>query len=483
MSGCIEATLSHIRENIRMLTLNAESLEQALEAGCLLGRLNWINNDGKLEDEALEVALLKKYNGELLSRSKPESLLGEIDWLHVITNAYDSGGHTPLLKKIVNGLVARGSGQNVVVTGSVTKRFLEDITAMIGLEPIQLNGPLAERASALIRLGRRAKYIVLYIHPNDLGAALAARILRREGHRVLFVNHADHVFSYGPGAADTVLEISGWGWNATKRGRMICSQSFLGIPLEASISRSRPPLNGPVISIGGGDKYKPGNNIVNFPTFLQKLLPLIDQKVELIGPKGTECWWQDLIMQHKGQVQFFGTLPYNETQCRLIAASAYLDSFPITGGTAFPQALVAGKVVFGLREQSGGYSLADMLRYSSVEAMTEALVLYLRTGEEPLMQDFVRTRIRQNFSVKSVVDRLNVAASGGLCLPPKEMMEVTICSNYYSKIWRNTNTVQIDLTKMSSFSRQTRLNLAYKLIDPVYRLKAFKWLRLLRWII
>ena len=42
-------------------------------------------------------------------------------------------------------------------------------------------------------------------------------------------------------------------------------------------------------------------------------------------------------------------------------ADVYVDSFPITGGTAFPEALLNGKLVAALKNPFQGYSPVDEL--------------------------------------------------------------------------------------------------------------------------
>ena len=61
-----------------------------------------------------------------------------------------------------------------------------------------IRGDETERARAVVRAGLSADCVILHIHPDDIGAAIAAAALRRAGVRVLFVNHADHSFAFAP---------------------------------------------------------------------------------------------------------------------------------------------------------------------------------------------------------------------------------------------------------------------------------------------
>lgn len=471
------AALETLRSTLRSSALKAGSLEPALEAGRFLGRLNWLNDDGLLSEDALEIALLERHAAELDRHARRRG--GEaFDWLHVISTAYIQGGHTRLLENLLAGLSRTGARQAVIVTAAAPDDFRKRAAALAAVR--QLEGNFSQRAGGILVEGRGAARIVLHTHPDDLGSALAARALRAEGHRVLFVNHADHVFSYGPGAADSVLEISSWGWRLTAARRAAHAQHFLGIPVEAPTDTPAPTPEGPIMSIGAAKKYRPTAVDGGFPAFLLALLARTDRDVELIGPRETDPWWAEVIEGHPGRVRFRGPLSFAETEVRLREAGAYVDSFPVNGGTAFPQALMANRTVFGPGGDDGGYGLAGALRSPSLAEMTDALLAFLESGREPPRQTQIRRRIAEEFSVEAVTDRLIAAAHGRDVPVPAELAASPRKLDWHAGIWRDRGETAVELHPAPHLPFSTRLQLASRMAGPTLQ-RRFRSRRLLKW--
>src|SRR6476620_6809927 len=199
-----------LAEIARGAAIAAPEIDAALGAGRVFARLLWENMIGPVEDEAFEIALFGRH-GIALAKAGSATETPLVDWLHVISETYDAGGHTALLEALM-ALQFPQQGIAIAVTTSATLRFSARC-AQLGIPLYRLRGRcLIDKTVELIALGRRAASIMLHIHPDDIGAALAARVLREEGRRVVFLNHADHVFSFGPGAAATVAQVSGFGW-------------------------------------------------------------------------------------------------------------------------------------------------------------------------------------------------------------------------------------------------------------------------------
>lgn len=464
MTSHAEATLRRLRRAIRRAALRTLNPNQALTSAELLGLLNWHNNDGLLSEEAVEAELHARH-GAAIAASAPPQRHARVNWLHVISEALPFGGHTRLLEMLLGAQARAGKRVAVAVTRSGDPGFREAV-AQAGATLHLLDGTRAERVSALIALGRTAERIVLHIHPDDAGAALAARLLRSEGREVLFVNHADHAFSYGPGAADVCLEVSGFGWRLSAARRAIHAQHFLGIPVEES-ARSVPepdqndrPPQGPVFSMGNGQKYQPAN-AYDFPAFVSHLLDRTDAEMEIVGPSPSKPWWTETLERHGDRIRLLGPRPYKETSARLAVAAAYVDSFPMNGGTAFPQALMAGKTVFGPGADHGGYSLADTLLSPTVEAMTEALIAFLRTGAPPKHEGKVRRSIAEEFNADAIAARLEAAAEGDLRSPPPELMAAPRRLDHFVDVWRADGRVTFDLAAANGLPGQDRLALAW----------------------
>lgn len=461
------ARVADLVELARRAALAAPRPEMALGAGRVLGRLLWQNPIGPMADEPLEATLHISHGPALAKAARAAPMdAPPTDWLHVISAAYDTGGHTLLLESLL-ALQAPRQRTAVAVTTSLTTRFAARC-AELGASLHRLQGGLTERAAGLIALGRRAERIMLHIHPDDLGAALAARVLREEGRQVVFLNHADHVFSYGPGAADVVAEVSGFGWRLTSERRAARAQHFLGIPLPAPplplppSEAARAIAEGPILSIGSASKYRP-DGVRDFAAFLMALMDRTDRPVELIGPCPEDSWWRPVLARHGDRLRLPGPLPFEKTRTRLAAAACYVDSFPVTGGTALTQGLMAGKIVFAPPYPAGGYSLADALRAPSVATMTEQILAFLSTGKEPAEQAAIRARIAAEFSSEALTGRLARLEDGAQDPPPAEMLAAAQDLDYYTDAWRRSGRPVFSLPPHSQPALAARLALSARL--------------------
>lgn len=423
----------------RKAALSASNPEAVLGAGATLGRLLWANPVGPVEDEALEVALHDRFGASFARAADSAGIEARsVDRLHVISEAFDFGGHTRLLEEIL-AIQARQGSVAVAVTTSMTARFAERCSE-IGAPVHRLNGSLVDRATSLIAIGRRARRVMLHIHPDDLGAAIAARVLSNEGREVVFLNHADHLFGFGHGAATVVAEIGGFGWRLTSERRTARAQHFLGIPAPplqrpTDDATARTMADGPILSVGSAHKYRPDGSH-DFPAFLMTLMSRTDRPVELIGPSPDDPWWQPVLARYGNRLRILSTLPFEATLARLANAACYVDSFPITGGTAMTQGLMAGKTVFAPPYPAGGYSLADALRAPSIQAMTQQILDFLSSGREPTEQSAMRQRIAAEFGTAAFERRLSRLEDGAEDPPPHEMLSAAQDLDYHTDAWR-----------------------------------------------
>jgi len=479
-----EKTLSRVRGTLRAAVVRAREFDVALDIGRTLGQLNWHNNDGLLSEEHLEEELHHRHGAALAPRMRP-TLVASVEWLHVISEAYVVGGHTRLLEMLLDAQRRAGATVAVAVTRSAAPSFVSRAEAA-GAVVHALTGTPSMRAAGLVALGRAAQRIVLHIHPDDLGAALAARQLQGEGRQVLFVNHADHVFSYGVGGADLCLEVSGFGWRISEAKRPVRAQHFLGIPVTA-VAADTPPARTSgvaartILSMGSSHKYKPAGGY-DLPAFISNLLDHSDATAEMIGPSASDPWWASALARHAGRLRLSGPLPFAEAATRFTEATAYVDSFPINGGTAFPQALMAGMSVFGPGADAGGYNLADALRFPSLTAMTHALTAFLADGIPPARESEIRRRIAVEYNADAVAARLAAAAGGRLCLPPPELLASPRTLDWYPQMWRAEGLVHVDLASSQHMAVAARAALGLQILarDHVrVRPAGRRWL--LRW--
>jgi glycosyltransferase involved in cell wall biosynthesis len=205
----------------------------------------------------------------------------------------------------------------------------------------QTSPTLIKRAEALRQLAATFDVVVLHIHPDDVTPLLAfAR--RAESPRVMFVNHADHVFWLGVTLPDVFINyrLTGQRLGVRRRGLSEGQMTVLPIPIDSRKQRvdrgeARRELGLDnrlvILTIGTAYKYEP----LNGKGFLDYMAPILADHPEAallaVGPDPTGRWLLE-ENRSKGQIRAMGRrsdLP------KLFAASdIYMDSSPFGSVTA-----------------------------------------------------------------------------------------------------------------------------------------------------
>lgn len=451
------STLSQILEDS---ALSSSNLNDGLAFMRLYARLNWDNISGHFGNDELELAFWEKWRDRDLGKSSLS--LPKVRFLHVATQTYAQGGHSRLLWQMWRGLQDHGS-QALLLTNERKKNHVPDWVGAY----TSLTGRAASRVADIVAAGQSADHILLHIHPDDVVAAFAARILRDQGKSVLFVNHADHVFNVGPGAADVVLEICMTGWKTTRDRRAARAQSFMGIPVVKSGSQDTLrefDRSGPIVSMGGGGKFTPSDDL-SFPRFLKALLARVPNDVVLIGPSEREPWWKELTDAFPGRVHLRGPLPPEEVDPILQSASCYIDSFPLDGGTAYPQALAVGLPCFAPNEgNASGVSPSEELRVKGEDKLVEVVADYLSGGPYPFDLADVRGRLFRDFSETAVCERVLQAAAGEPVPPLPYLVPLGMRDpDYNARRWAKENHVNLPKRIWRDLSLKARLDFAARL--------------------
>jgi hypothetical protein len=173
--------------------------------------------------------------------------------------------------------------------------------------------------------------------------------------------------------------VSNYGIELNLRARKLHNYCYLGIPIDfQGYQRCKDvtvesKLNKTVLSAGDTYKYAPG--MVFFGSFIDDLLQQrSDVTFLLVGPTGNEPWWAKVRERWRNRVQFLGHISHDKYLEAMQKSKVYVDSFPITGGTAFPEALLNGKFVVGLHCPLEGYSPVDEVRAGDVHTLTRQVV-------------------------------------------------------------------------------------------------------------
>lgn len=321
-------------------------------------RFAWYNHPGVFQSPRLEV--LTAQIGQHLPR--PKSTTNELHGhvVHVISQAYSAGGHTRLVWRWIENDHTRVS--SVVLTGQQgvpVPQPLQAAVAASGGKIISLgerSSNLLVRAAALRQIAQNgADMVVLHVHPYDVLPSIA---LNDVAAKVIFLNHADHVFSVGVGTADVVADIrpAGQRLSLARRNVPPHRSAILPVPLSAPVrgdkdlARKRlgiSPDSCVIISIASGYKYgaTPGNHFID----IHRDFVLAHPEVTLIvvGPESKDRW-QEVSEETSGRFRAVGMA--QGIDAYYDSADIYVDSIPFASLTSLLDAAIRGVSVLALSE-------------------------------------------------------------------------------------------------------------------------------------
>jgi len=402
-----EKKFSELVSRIKEIGLSFLEIEESLAWGKLYGRLLSQNFSYLYRDGDFEKALIKRYlsNNEIIRReTKPREL-------HVISEAYGAGGHTRLMERLVS--FREEVSDVVVVRATGDARSLLKCSARVKI----LSSEQGFNLDELVEIVSSYETVFMHIHPDDLLSAVAIGISKEiSSNFVVFVNHADHVFSFGFEHADVVAEVSHFGYGIDNEFRQTVS-TYLGIPLNIKSIKKVPGFLASsklkIFSAGSRLKYKPAAIAGSFQKILFKILTDIDTaEVTVVGPSiFQDWWWWNLKLRYPDRVKIIQSLPHAEYVNELNSANLYLDSFPMTGGTALPEARSKNIPVAGMASGSSGYTPLDVLKYKSIDDLVHDLI-GMANGTSTSIEnknndpDIIRSLLYWH-AFESVADRLN----------------------------------------------------------------------------
>lgn len=289
----------------------------------------------------------------------------ENTFLHVMTQGYETGGHTRVVERWIENSPEQQQ-HDVVFIGSspacVIARMMQSTAEKNGtVHELDQEKSDLDKALELRRLASQYAYIILHVHMDDV-VPLIAFGTPEFTRPVIFFNHADHRFWLGCSIADAVAELREWGINISKTRRGINVPSLaLGIPMTyrsntrtVSKTEKRQALGIPekarvVTTVGGWHKYKPLFHL-DFLKIAESLLQR-DASIHIIAI-GPSCQhlpeWSRLCKQYGDRFRALGALPPEQMFDYLACSDLSLDSFPMSGGTALIDAITAGCPVLSM---------------------------------------------------------------------------------------------------------------------------------------
>jgi glycosyltransferase involved in cell wall biosynthesis len=279
-------------------------------------------------------------------------------WLHVLTEAYPTGGHTALVRRWIE--LDTSAHRHSVVLLNQKKEIpsaLRELVRRTGGEVLKMdtNAPLLSRAMQLREAGMEADVVVLHIHPWEVISVVALGVCY--GPLVLLMNIADHGFWIGGSVADVVLNLreSGEDWIVRHRGIRRINYLPILLPTPDSLKKAGEscselrasmrqalalPLDAPVLlTVGDAYKYKPIPGLNFFDAARVILTSCPEAYLLVVGPSEVGDW-KALRQVTGGRVRAVGL--QTDVSMYRACADIYLEGFPFGSNTAFLEACIEG---------------------------------------------------------------------------------------------------------------------------------------------
>lgn len=340
-----------------------EKIELIKECGSML----WENNIGLYNLNDLESEIIKEVGEGFI----PGNFKITNKNVFVITIGYLSGGHTRLMENLSDML---DNECDLIITGTVDQklkeRFLKYFKKTYEIPTYNIID-----LSEIYRLSdilSQYKNIILNIHPDDLCSVIAVGILKKNVKNCIhFINHADHVFSFGATVADIWYQISEYGAKIDEQRNLKGRTSFLGIPVTniaeeklGSTSFKYEDVRF-VITAGSANKFKPHKSFSLIKKIPDILTQFSNAKFIVVGTDIVfSPWWWWVFLKYRDRMQFYKTLEFSDYISLMNKADIYLDSFPIPGGTAFVEQYLSGRRCAGFISPLQGYTPLEAVKCS-----------------------------------------------------------------------------------------------------------------------
>ncbi|TKW61195.1 MAG: glycosyltransferase family 4 protein [Blastochloris viridis] len=296
----------------------------------------------------LEETLLKLADGiasPMASQPEAES------FLHVLTRAYASGGHTRVAERWINAAPASGRHDVVLLSQGdrPVPKTLEAATHGKHGKVMHLNAGLhLAKARQLRSLASNYQHIILHVHMYDILPLLAFGTPHFPRPITLY-NHADHLFWTGVSIADNVVNFRSLATYINTEFRHIPAERNQLLPLPVTqpptplLREHRQNLKAElglpedsqvILTMASPYKYAAIEHIDFLATAESILTHNPRAFLIAIGPSLKNPTWQAASQRTGGRIKALGRLPYTEVDRYLTLADLALDSFPFASLTA-----------------------------------------------------------------------------------------------------------------------------------------------------
>lgn len=394
-----------ISEELKKMIEKEENQIEKLKLIKLTATFYWMNICGKYRDKFLEEQL-REIGEKNLKKSKANYIKNRN--LHIITEAYLTGGHTRLLNNWIKFDEDDIISDVVIINinaSSLGEWLIKNIQAKNGKIFYIEDENIIIQAQELLNVAKNYSEIILHVHPNDIVTSLALSKLDRN-QQIYFVNHADHVFSLGYNYSNCVLELSSEGKKMGELKRKIKYSEVLPIPIddirepEKIEKRTQKKIDEKIaVSMASEYKFLPTKKY-NFQSFLDQLLETNEKLVfNLIGVSEKNKIWKPLKKKYGERLNLLGILSREQTQNILKNADIYVDSFPLTSYTCILEAINLNLPVVSLKTEVADLDCLLGIKVDKISNLISKINEILDFKEK-----FLNTELKEN--VKKMHSRM-----------------------------------------------------------------------------
>ncbi len=319
------AVLDRLEGDIEQLVANGD-YETAAAVAQIAAHFAWFNHPGRYCSPRLETALAAvSATLDLPERREPDPRRV----LHVLTQAYPTGGHTRWARRWAELDTAHDT--TVVLTNQRGLAVPDNLRSVR-----YLTGDLLHRAASLRALAADASQVVLYAHPYDV-VPLLAFAAWPDRPPIIVADHVDHAFWLGVSVADVVACHRSEGRRVAVERRGVDPARCLMLPLppaeiaergskeQARVVLGIAPSARVLLTVGDAYKYQ-----TNGPGMVDALRPVLDADpaavLIAVGPSPEGMWASYPQVRAVGHQT--NMAPFWD------AADVYLDSWPCSGATS-----------------------------------------------------------------------------------------------------------------------------------------------------
>jgi glycosyltransferase involved in cell wall biosynthesis len=332
--------------------------------------------------------------------------------LHVMTEAYATGGHT----RVVERWVARDPRTATVVLTDHRDPLPPNMVERLERSDARLIPALAAddllgRARELRALAGEHDLVVVHAHMHDVVPTLAfAEPTGRPP--VVFFDHAAHQLWLGTATADVIgsmrevedrIVVERRGFPAARLARLPIPHAPRALP-DRGESRARIGLSPDqplILAVASAWKVRP----VLEPSFAaicdEVLRASPDATLYVVGPPADEQW-RAVVARHRGRIALPGVVA--DLLPLLAAADVYLDTWPASGGTTIVDVAAAGLPVVSYDDGSDDLGMVRVVAPLGDGAVSVDTPQGVAAAVAELLHDDAR-RAAMSAALRSAVER------------------------------------------------------------------------------